>query len=49
MHNDPSDLDLCYFSLQVLRNKINLNNLLMPPGDNSARLVFNGRVGFNGL
>ena len=49
MHNDPSDLDLCYFSLQVLRNKINLNNLLMPPGGNSARLVFNGRVGFNGL
>lgn len=45
MHNDPSDLDLCYFSLQVLRNKLNLNSLLMPPGDNSAHLVLNGCVG----
>ena len=43
MLNDPSDLDLCYFSLQVLRNKLNLNNLLMPQGNSS--LIFNGCAG----
>lgn len=32
IYNGSSDLDLCYFFLQVLRNKFNLNNPVIPPG-----------------
>lgn len=31
IYNGSSDLDLCYFFPQVLRNKFNLNNPMIPP------------------